>query len=346
MVENERTTLSASAPTLLGDASSRVASAAPPARILASLEGRAPDPEVKHVAARKSGGGLLRWSIVLLLLVGVGVAVLYFSSAQAPSTQMAQSSPSRAMASAPAPVSSSVDPVTSRSPATGDAVGDLSALRPASGGLPGLEQDDDRPRDAFAALQPSVPATREASPAAVASIIDDYAAQKDDGRASTNPLAILSASSTPRAQAAPPKPNTPRSAAPTRQNAQAQATAGASGARGSASRSGPPPKDPGDRAVSELSGQTPLRGQTRDTDVKVLNNVMSYGLPPASPPGALVFKEDGVFKRVLPRATLPERLAQCRSLGFADAEQCRRQACEGHWGATPQCPAANAGIEP
>lgn len=73
---------------------------------------------------------------------------------------------------------------------------------------------------------------------------------------------------------------------------------------------------------------------------------MSYGLPPASPPGTRVYKSDGIFIREMPGSPLSERLKECRRLSFIESEQCRLRVCAGQWGTAVECPTPQANIEP
>ncbi|WP_454675429.1 hypothetical protein [Achromobacter pestifer] len=146
----------------------------------------------------------------------------------------------------------------------------------------------------------------------------------------SNPLSALAVT------AAAPKP-----AAVTASNAPAAATAKAPG----------PTVQRADRARETAAAPkaAPTRAKQSprsDSDAALLAALMSYGLPPASPPGTKVYKTDGIFIRELPGSPLSARLAECRKLGFLESEQCRLRVCAGHWGTAAECPNAQAHIEP
>lgn len=180
-------------------------------------------------------------------------------------------------------------------------------------------------------------AAREADPAPAAAIIEDHPlaqlTQPDAGdtREPTNPLSALAVT------AAAPKPATVAAAAPakapgpTLQRAEHAREHDAGGAPAAA------PK------ASAARGKQAPRN---DTDAALLAALMSYGLPPASPPGTKVYKTDGIFIRELPGSPLSARLEECRKLGFLESEQCRLRVCAGHWGTAAECPNAQAHVEP
>lgn len=265
-------------------------------RILAALEGRAPDAEVKHLAPKRRSR--LPLALLLLLLTGAAGAVLYSVFDTPPLPVVAESAPPAAQAAPPA------------------------AVAPA-------------PTARVAAADPGM------QPSSAAVIEDHPLAQlgrptADEERMPENPLSALAVTAAPppraavQAQAAAPK-----AAGPTVQRAE---HAGNGGARTNTPQTSPkaPPQAAPQRA------KTPRN----DSDAALLAALMSYGLPPASPPGTKVYKNDGVFVRELPGSPLAARLEQCRKLGFLESEQCRLRVCSGYWGTAPECPNPQAQVEP
>lgn len=279
MAEDEKRSRSpTSVPSLLaGRASS--ADDGGSSRILAALEGRVPDAEVKHLAPRRrSRAPLLLLSLLVAGAVGAGLYAV-FDVAEPPVVALADAPSARVV-----PVAPDVPAASAGSPAEAEA------------------------------------------PPAAAAIIDDHplaqlTRQDDDARVAQNPLSALAVT------AAPPPPqaalSAPKDAGPTVRRAQHAANA-----------AGP---QPAPRAKQP---------QSKDSDAALLATLMSYGLPPASPPGTKVYKSDGIFVRELPGSPLPARLEQCRKLGFLESEQCRLRVCAGHWGTAPECPNPQANIEP
>lgn len=180
-------------------------------------------------------------------------------------------------------------------------------------------------------------AETEAPPSAAAIIEDHPLAQltrpdADADRVPENPLSALAVTATapqPRAalQAQPPAPSAaPKAGGPTVQHAEHAANSARSTASPATAKRAKPPNN--------------------DSDAALLAALMSYGLPPASPPGTKVYKSDGVFIRELPGSPLTARLEQCRKLGFLESEQCRLRVCAGYWGTAPECPNPQAHVEP
>lgn len=260
-------------------------------RILASLEGRVPDAEVKHLPVRQRSRTPLL--VLLLLFLGAAGAGLWavYDTAQLPVVV------ARVDGDAPRPSQPQTQTQT-QAPA-------------ANAGAAGMP----------AAPRASMPANADAAPSNAAAIIDDHplAQLTRPSEADVpNPLAALAVT------AAPPKP--------------ASATPRAATA-----------KAPGPATPAATSKTAPARGKAaprNDSDAALLATLMSYGLPPASPPGTKVYKTDGIFIRELPGSPLSARLAECRKLGFLESEQCRLRVCAGHWGTAPECPNAQAHIEP
>lgn len=279
------------APSLLS-ASPAARGEADSSRILAALEGRAPEAEVKHMAT-PHGSRARRWTalaLVLALLAG-GIAWVIHDEGAAPM-----------VAQAPAAVSGTV-PTAAAGASLPRA--SLSAVPTGNNPLSALE-----------------------APPAVASIIDEAPPARDEnlGRgepeppgAPTNPLSVLAM--TPPAAAAP-------APGPTRQAA----------SQGAQSANAPRAAKP---AAAPRKNAKPA-----DTDAALLSALMSYGLPPASPPGTRVYKSDGIFIREMPGSPLSERLKECRRLSFIESEQCRLRVCAGQWGTAVECPTPQANIEP
>ncbi|CAO3975855.1 hypothetical protein [Achromobacter mucicolens] len=261
------------------------------ARILAALEGRVPQAEVKHLAPpRRRAGRWLALALLLALLAG-GVTWFIHEDGAAPMTAQA---PAPAVASAERPVS---------------------APPQASG--------------AASAAETSLPAALD-TPPAVAAIVDEAPPARDAniGRGDpdplgepTNPLSVLAMTPPPAAAPAP---------GPTRQAAEQQR----------ARQSGAP------QAAKPASNTPRTAAKQSDTDAALLSALMSYGLPPASPPGTRVYKSDGVFIREMPGSPLADRLKACRKLSFIEGEQCRLRVCAGQWGTAPECPTPQANVEP
>ncbi|QKH36607.1 hypothetical protein FOC84_17255 [Achromobacter pestifer] len=257
-------------------------------RILAALEGRVPDAEVKHLAPKRRSR--LPLALLLVLLTGAAGAMLYSVFDTPPLPVVAESTPPAAQPPQPAAVSPA--PAASARVAAADA---------------------------------------DTQPASAAVIEDHPLAQlglpnADEDRVPENPLSALAVTAAPppraalQAQAAAPK-----ATGPTVQRANTSQAA---------------PKAPPQAA--------PQRAKTprNDSDAALLAALMSYGLPPASPPGTKVYKNDGVFVRELPGSPLAARLEQCRKLGFLESEQCRLRVCSGYWGTAPECPNPQAQVEP
>ncbi len=296
MAEDEkRSRLPTSVPSLLAGRSPSTDERAAP-RILAALEGRVPDAEVKHLAPKRRSR--LPLALLLLLLTGAAGAVLYSVFDTPPLPVVAESG----------------------APAT-------QAQQPAAAA----------PAPAPAAVPAAVARAGEAeAPPSSAAIIEDHPLAQltrpdaDEDRVPENPLSALAVTATPpqphAALQAPAPAAAPKAGGPTVQHAEHAANS----ARAAAPRAAP------------KGGKTP----GNDSDAALLAALMSYGLPPASPPGTKVYKNDGVFIRELPGSPLTARLEQCRKLGFLESEQCRLRVCAGYWGTAPECPNPQAHVEP
>lgn len=289
------------APSLLS-ASPAARGEADSSRILAALEGRAPEAEVKHMATPRSSRAR-RWTALALLLALLAGGITWSIHEEGAAPMVAQA-PAAApgVAStpgdAPAPSLAASPPQASFSPSSADTFNNpLSALE---------------------------------KPPAVASIIDEAPparnanvgrGEPDTQGAPTNPLSVLAM--TPPPAAAAPAPGPTRQAAELRAQ-QANST----------------------RAAKPAAAAPRKNAKSSDTDAALLSALMSYGLPPASPPGTRVYKSDGVFMREMPGSPLSERLKECRKLGFLESEQCRLRVCAGQWGTAVECPTPQANIEP
>lgn len=171
------------------------------------------------------------------------------------------------------------------------------------------------------------------TPPSSAAVIEDHPLAQlglpnaDEDRGPENPLSALAVTATP-----------PQPRAALQAQAAAPKAAGPTVPRANTSQASPkaPPQGAPQRA------KTPRN----DSDAALLAALMSYGLPPASPPGTKVYKNDGVFVRELPGSPLAARLEQCRKLGFLESEQCRLRVCSGYWGTAPECPNPQAQVEP
>jgi hypothetical protein len=293
------------APSLLS-ASAPARGEAESSRILAALEGRAPEAEVKHLATPREGRAR-RWVAlaVLLALMAGGISWIIHEDGAAP---MVAQAPAPAVASASNPVASL--PQASM-PSPSSPSGEL-AIKPM-----------DRPPDVAAIID-------EAPPARDAGV---GRGEPEPQNEPTNPLSML-AMTTPPAAGSPaagsPAAGSPAAApGPTRQAAEQRAQH-ANAPRAAKPASTPPRKT----------------AKPSDTDAALLSALMNYGLPPASPPGTRVYKSEGVFMREMPGSPLSERLKECRKLSFIEGEQCRLRVCAGQWGTAPECPTPQANVEP
>jgi len=293
------------APSLLS-ASAPARGEAESSRILAALEGRAPEAEVKHLATPRDGRAR-RWVAlaVLLALMAGGISWIIHEDGTAP---MVAQAPAPAVASASGPVASL--PQASM-PSPSSPSGEL-AIKPM-----------DKPPDVAAIID-------EAPPARDAGV---GRGEPEPQGEPTNPLSML-AMTTPPAAGSPaagsPAAGSPAAApGPTRQAAEQRAQH-ANAPRAAKPASTPPRKT----------------AKPSDTDAALLSALMNYGLPPASPPGTRVYKSEGVFMREMPGSPLSERLKECRKLSFIEGEQCRLRVCAGQWGTAPECPTPQANVEP
>lgn len=292
-------------------------------RILAALEGRAPEAEIKHMATPRRSRAR-RWAALLLVLLLLAGGIVWVTHEDDAAPMMARA-PAQAPAAAPANASANA-PVPTPVPAPSTPQQAALSPSPDSGSNPlgTLEKTPD-----------------------VATIIDESppARDADLGRGEpeplgepANPLSML-AMTPSSAPAATSSLATAAAPGPTRQAAERLAQRdGASGA--AASGAGAP------RAVKSAPAAPRKSAKTADKDAALLSALMDYGLPPASPPGTRVYKSDGVFIREMPGSPLSERLKECRRLSFIAGEQCRLRVCAGQWGTAPECPTPQANIEP
>ena len=298
-------------------------------RILAALEGRAPEAEVKHMATPRRSRAR-RWTalaLVLLLLAGGIVWVIHEDDA---APKMA-----RAPAQAPA-VTPALANASANAPVPASATRQQAAQSPDSGSNPlgTLEKTPD-----------------------VATIIDESppARDADLGRGEpeplgepANPLSML-AMTPSSAPAATSSLATAAAPGPTRQAAERLAQRDdvpGAGAPGVATPGVAAPGAGAPRAVKSAPAAPRKSAKGADKDAALLSALMDYGLPPASPPGTRVYKSEGVFIREMPGSPLSERLKECRRLSFIAGEQCRLRVCAGQWGTAPECPTPQANIEP
>ena len=309
-------------------------------RILAALEGRAPEAEVKHMATPRRSRAR-RWTALLLVLLLLAGGIVWVIHEDDAASMMARA-PAQAPAAAPALANASANaPVPTPVPAPSTPQQAALSPSPDSGSNPlgTLEKTPD-----------------------VATIIDESppARDADLGRGEpeplgepANPLSML-AMTPSSAPAATSSLATAAAPGPTRQAAERLAQrdgasgAGASGA-GAPGAGAPGAGAPGaaaPRAVKSAPAAPRKSAKTADKDAALLSALMDYGLPPASPPGTRVYKSDGVFIREMPGSPLSERLKECRRLSFIAGEQCRLRVCAGQWGTAPECPTPQANIEP
>lgn len=298
------------APSLLS-ASAPARGEAESSRILAALEGRAPEAEVKHLATPREGRAR-RWVAlaVLLALMAGGISWIIHEDGAAP---MVAQAPAPAVASASNPVASL--PQASM-PSPSSPSGEL-AIKPM-----------DRPPDVAAIID-------EAPPARDAGV---GRGEPEPQNEPTNPLSML-------AMTTPPAAGSPAAGSPAAGSPAAGSPAAAPGpTRQAAEQRAQHANAP--RAAKPASTPPRKTAKPSDTDAALLSALMNYGLPPASPPGTRVYKSEGVFMREMPGSPLSERLKECRKLSFIEGEQCRLRVCAGQWGTAPECPTPQANVEP
>jgi len=298
------------APSLLS-ASAPARGEAESSRILAALEGRAPEAEVKHLATPREGRAR-RWVAlaVLLALMAGGISWIIHEDGAAPVVAQA---PAPAVASASNPVASL--PQASM-PSPSSPSGEL-AIKPM-----------DRPPDVAAIID-------EAPPARDAGV---GRGEPEPQNEPTNPLSML-------AMTTPPAAGSPAAGSPAAGSPAAGSPAAAPGpTRQAAEQRAQHANAP--RAAKPASTPPRKTAKPSDTDAALLSALMNYGLPPASPPGTRVYKSEGVFMREMPGSPLSERLKECRKLSFIEGEQCRLRVCAGQWGTAPECPTPQANVEP
>ena len=298
------------APSLLS-ASAPARGEAESSRILAALEGRAPEAEVKHLATPREGRAR-RWVAlaVLLALMAGGISWIIHEDGAAP---MVAQAPAPAVASASNPVASL--PQASM-PSPSSPSGEL-AIKPM-----------DRPPDVAAIID-------EAPPARDAGV---GRGEPEPQNEPTNPLSML-------AMTTPPAAGSPAAGSPAAGSPAAGSPSAAPGpTRQAAEQRAQHANAP--RAAKPASTPPRKTAKPSDTDAALLSALMNYGLPPASPPGTRVYKSEGVFMREMPGSPLSERLKECRKLSFIEGEQCRLRVCAGQWGTAPECPTPQANVEP
>ena len=309
--DKEKARLTTSAPSLLSPSSAARGEAGAP-RILAALEGRAPDAEVKHLPNKRRARPV-RWVVLALLLALFAGAATWLVIEDQAAPQMAQAPASDQETPAAGPTANQV----------------ASATNP----------------DLIAKAATS-PAADPAPAPATAAIIDETppAADPNLGRGErepegepTNPLSVLAMSA--------PAPGVPTPGVPT-PGASAPVAAGKPAAPGPTRQAAEQQRKQGDNAARQARPPKAAPRKPADTDAALLSALMDYGLPPASPPGTRVYKSDGMFMRVMPGSPLADRLGECRKLSFLEGEQCRLRTCAGHWGTAPECPTPQATIEP
>ncbi len=297
-------------------------------RILATLEGRVPDAEVKHLPPKTRS----RTPLVVLLLLFLGAAGAgmwaVYDTAQLPVVvARAQADASRGAAASGVTTPGTATPAATASGGATPAASSAAPVNPPAAAQAAARANAEGPASNAATIIEDHPLAQLTQPEAQA-----------DWREPANPLAALAVTAAapdkPAASAKAPGP-VPQRADRARDGTVAAATAAAAP---QATAKGAP-----------KAAAAPARGKAaprNDSDAALLAALMSYGLPPASPPGTKVYKTDGIFIRELPGSSLSTRLAQCRKLGFLESEQCRLRVCAGHWGTAPECPNAQAHTEP
>lgn len=310
------------APSLLAGRTSPGQGDQPSSRILASLEGRAPQPEPKHLAPKRASS----WRgpvLLLLLLLFCGGAALWFTLRdRAASVVVAGNTPAPPVPPAPAAA------------APQGAVKDMGK---------DISKDQDVLQDAGKNASASAPAPDKSAQAAAgkpgdtplsaaASIVDDRPAtagqDDDDQREPANPLSMLAPAAPASGKDASHAAAHENAVKPAGKDTSKTLAADAKDAKGAG-------KDA--KHAPAKTAHTGSSKKVSDSDAALLSALMSYGLPPPH-------KTD--FARVMPGTPLAERLKECRRLAFLESEQCRLQVCSGQWGIAPECPNPQAHSEP
>ncbi|OZI39644.1 hypothetical protein CEK29_19030 [Bordetella genomosp. 5] len=317
-------------------------------RILAALEGRAPDAEAKHLPNKRRARPV-RWVVLALLLALFAGAATWLVvedgavplMAQAPASDPQAPGGAAANQVAPAtnpdliaraPAAPAADAASA--PATAAIVDETPPAADPNLGR-GDREPDGEPTNPLSVLAMTAPAPGVSTPGASAPGVSTPGAAApgvSTPGASTpgasTPGASTPGASTPGASTPGPVAARPVAPGPTRQAAEQQRKQADNGARQTKPAKASPSRKPA------------------DSDAALLSALMDYGLPPASPPGTRVYKTDGMFMRVMPGSPLADRLSECRKLSFLEGEQCRLRTCAGHWGTAPECPTPQANIEP
>jgi len=290
-------------PSLLAARSDAGARDSQSSRILAALEGRAPQAERQHMPAAKKRSSRAWWLLLLiLLLIGTGGGAAWWRIQQkARATEM----PSGTVIA--------------------NGAGQAGAANAAAGNDAGAAGNS----SSGAALPASAPAASAASasgdanksaaegaPPATASIVDAPGSNRDansiaaadarraeDDKPPSNPLSALAAT-----------PAVPPQQAALAEHKPADGKGAAAKSEG--------------KAAARNSHNAKAKKKP-DGDAALLSALMSYGLPPPTSATATA---------ALPGAPLAERLQQCRRKPFLESEQCRLQVCAGQWGLAPECP--------
>ncbi|OWT69113.1 MULTISPECIES: hypothetical protein [unclassified Achromobacter] len=297
-------------PSLLAGRSDAGARDSQSSRILAALEGRAPQAERQHMPAAKKRSSRAWWLLLLiLLLIGAGGGAAWWRIQQkARATEMpsgtviANGNAGGAGQAGAANAAAGNGAGSAGSSSSGAA---LPASAPGASAAPAASASGNVDKSAA-----------EAAPPATASIVDAPGSNRDansiaaadarraeDDKPPSNPLSALAA-----APAVPPQQAALAEHKPADGKGAAAKSEGKAAARNS---------------------HTAKAKKKPDGDAALLSALMSYGLPPPTSATATA---------ALPGAPLAERLQQCRRKPFLESEQCRLQVCAGQWGLAPECP--------
>ncbi|WP_454691383.1 hypothetical protein [Achromobacter aloeverae] len=299
-------------PSLLAGRSDAGARDSQSSRILAALEGRAPQPERQHMPAARARSSRAWWLLVLLLLIGAGGGAAWWRIQQQGKAAPAPGGSIMANAGAQGggAANGAANPGQAAAPGSGATANASAASTPAPaasgpaasangpGGANGAAAQAQPPAPAPAAIVDAPGSNREAT----ADAAPGARGEREDSPPS-NPLSALAAAAPAAALPAAPAE---KGKAPDGKAAEGKADA---------------------KSAPHAARNTKARKKS-DGDAALLSALMAYGLPPPST-GAVA---------TLPGTPLAERLQQCRRKPFLESEQCRLQVCAGQWGLAPECP--------
>jgi len=333
-------------PSLLAGRSDAGARDSQSSRILASLEGRAPQAERQHMPPARKRSSRGWWLLLLLLLlVGTGGGAAWWRTQQkGNATAMpAGSIMANGTGTANGNGGGQAGAANGATEATGVS-GASGASRGAAGNVAGSTGSTAAPAEsATGAAGSSSGASSSASASGASAAYGQGNANKSAGETaspatasivdapgSNREASALAIADARRAEEDKP-PSNPLSALtattaaiPPQQVALADKGKATDGK--SVDGKGAPAK--GDGKSSARNNHNTKAKKKADSDAALLSALMSYGLPPPTSATAAA----------LPGTPLAERLQQCRRKPFLESEQCRLQVCAGQWGLAPECP--------